>query len=106
MKLKIKLRPNSGLPPALNNSRWYSFPFIPEFNYADCGHCDVCISKRPKDFDSVKKKLIALFDGQSLTLEQLKQKMSGNDQTWIRAFNELIDDEIILMDEDLYTLRR
>jgi ATP-dependent DNA helicase RecQ len=80
--------------------------YFNEFNYADCGHCDVCIARRPKDYDSVKKKILGLFtEAEALSLEQLKEKMPGNDETWVRAFNELIDDEILLAGENVYRLR-
>lgn len=80
--------------------------YFNEFNYSDCGHCDVCISKRPKDYESVKNKILSVFRGAHLSLEELKEKMiSTNNETWIKAFNELIDDEIIVEEEDLYYLK-
>jgi ATP-dependent DNA helicase RecQ len=79
--------------------------YFNEFNYIDCGHCDVCISKRPKDYEAVKLKILNLFQASHHSLEDLKEKMkSNNSETWIRAFNELIDDGIILANEDLYYL--
>jgi len=81
--------------------------YFNEFNYSDCGHCDVCISKRPKDYEKVKNKLLAVLKDTHLSLEQLREKMkSSNDETWIKAFNELIDDDIIREEEDIYSLAK
>ncbi|WP_317896850.1 RecQ family ATP-dependent DNA helicase [Aurantibacillus circumpalustris] len=81
--------------------------YFNEFNYSDCGHCDVCISKRPKDYETVKTKLLTSLKNKSLTLEQLKDKMkSSNDETWIKAFNELIDDNIIVEEESIFYLKK
>ncbi len=67
--------------------------YFNEFNYSDCGHCDVCISKRPKDFEKVKTKIQEILKKDALTLVDLKEKMrSVNDDTWVKAFNELVDD--------------
>ena len=80
--------------------------YFNEFNYSDCGHCDVCISKRPKDYEQVKNKILSSLKGTRLSLEQLKEKMQrNNDETWIKAFNELIDDELIVEEEDHYYLK-
>jgi ATP-dependent DNA helicase RecQ len=81
--------------------------YFNEFNYADCGHCDVCISKRPKDYESVKKKITVALRDHSLSLDQLRSRMTANnDETWIRAFNELIDDGVIVENESLFSLRK
>lgn len=81
--------------------------YFNEFNYSDCGHCDVCISKRPKDYETVKTKIISILQTSQHSLEDLKEKMkSNNSETWIKAFNELIDDGVILVDEDIYYLGR
>lgn len=81
--------------------------YFNEFNYSDCGHCDVCISNRPKDFDKVKDRLMAILKNQTLALEDIKEQMkSFNDETWIRAFNELIDDGVVLEKEAVYSLKR
>lgn len=80
--------------------------YFNEFNYSDCGHCDVCISKRPKDYEQVKNKILSSLKGTRLSLEQLKEKMQrNNDETWIKAFNELIDDELIVEEKDHYYLK-
>jgi ATP-dependent DNA helicase RecQ len=80
--------------------------YFNEFNYNDCGHCDVCISKRPKDFDKVKEQISALLKKKALNLEQLREAMkNANDETWIKAFNEMIDDGIVVEKESVYILR-
>ena len=81
--------------------------YFNEFNYSDCGHCDVCISKRPKDYEKVKTKLLTSLKEGKLTLEELKDKMKkSNDETWVKAFNELIDDNVIVEEESSYYLRK
>jgi ATP-dependent DNA helicase RecQ len=81
--------------------------YFNEHNYADCGHCDVCISKRPGDLEKVKEKITGMLMERALTLEKLHARMGQhNDETWIRAFNELIDDGFIIENENHYSLRR
>lgn len=80
--------------------------YFNEFNYSDCGHCDVCISKRPKDYEKVKAKMLELLKAQASTLEDLKEQMySVNDETWIKAFNELVDDGRISQHEDIFYVK-
>ncbi|MBI2720877.1 MAG: RecQ family ATP-dependent DNA helicase [Bacteroidetes bacterium] len=80
--------------------------YFNEFNYSDCGYCDVCLAKKPKGFEKVKQKIIALFKKESFTLQQLKTRMTSvNDETWIGAFNELVDDGILIQNEDTFNLR-
>lgn len=70
--------------------------YFNEYDYTDCHHCDVCIAKRPKDLGKIKSRLLNLIKKQQLNMHQIKEKMTGvNDETWIKAFNELIDDGII-----------
>lgn len=81
--------------------------YFNEFNYSDCGHCDVCISGRPKDYEPVKNKLLSVLREARLSLDQLKENMKGcNEETWVRAFNELIDDGYVIEENAVYSLRR
>lgn len=81
--------------------------YFNEFNYNDCGHCDVCISKRPKDYEKVKAKMLEILKAQASTLEDLKEQMySVNDETWIKAFNELVDDGRISQHEDIFYVKK
>ncbi len=81
--------------------------YFNEFNYSDCGHCDVCISKRPKDYEKIKSKILSLLKNKTLVLEQIKENMKNNtDETWIRAFNELVDDGMVKEGEEGYSLTR
>ena len=81
--------------------------YFNEFNYSDCGHCDVCISKRPKDYEKVKAKIVDIIKAQPMTLNDLKEKMkSVNDETWVKAFNELVDDGRILEHETIFYLKK
>ncbi len=78
--------------------------YFNEFNFSDCGHCDVCLSNRPKDYESVKNKIIKHLKTPH-TLEELKLKMKSNDETWIKIFNELVDDRIIVWGGTGYELK-
>ena len=81
--------------------------YFNEFNYNDCGHCDVCISKRPKDFEKTKLKIIEIIKTQPLSLEALKEKMTSvNNETWVKAFNELVDDGKVIEHETIFYLKK
>ncbi len=81
--------------------------YFNEFNYSDCGHCDVCISKRPKDYEKVRKKILDVVKAQAMSLEDLKEKMTSfNDETWIKAFNELVDDGKIAEHEGVFYVKK
>lgn len=74
--------------------------YFNEFNYSDCGYCDVCLSKKPKGYQKVKKKILEAIGTTSVTLHDLKTRMKDtNDETWIKAFNELVDDGELLEEE-------
>jgi ATP-dependent DNA helicase RecQ len=79
--------------------------YFNEYNYADCGHCDVCISKRPKDYRSIREELLLLFQEQSYTLEQLKEElMHHTDESWLHVFNEMIDEGSLYINGTVYSL--
>ncbi|MBL7920678.1 MAG: RecQ family ATP-dependent DNA helicase [Bacteroidia bacterium] len=81
--------------------------YFNEFNYSDCGHCDVCINKRPKDYEKVRKKILDVLKAQAMSLEDLKEKMTSfNDDTWIKAFNELVDDGNISEREGVFYIKK
>ncbi len=80
--------------------------YFNEFNYADCGHCDVCLAKRPKDLEQVKNKIQKLLKPKPLGLELLKHKMGAvNDETWVRALNELVDDGVVKEEGSSYSIK-
>lgn len=79
--------------------------YFNEFNYSDCGHCDVCISKRPKDFEKVRKRLLDLLKVKELALEEINTAMrEGNSQTWVKVLNELVDDEVVMLRDGRYAV--
>lgn len=81
--------------------------YFNEFNYTDCGHCDVCISKRPKEYELIKNKILLLLKQQPLSLEKIKDHMQRfNDETWIKALNELVDDGVISELDSVFSLKR
>jgi predicted transcriptional regulator len=80
--------------------------YFNEFNFSNCGHCDVCLANRPANYDYTKTKILDLLKKQPHTLETLKQKLKlFNDETWIRVFNELVDDGIVVWQNTGYTLK-
>lgn len=77
--------------------------YFNEFNYSDCGHCDVCISKRPKDFEKIRKRILVLLKGKELNLEAISAAMQeGNSETWVKVLNELVDDEVVVLRDGKY----
>ncbi|MDI1353487.1 MAG: RecQ family ATP-dependent DNA helicase [bacterium] len=81
--------------------------YFNEHNFADCGHCDVCLLKRPKNYEKVKNKLMEAFEERPYSLDELHHKMrSSHDATWVKAFNEMIDDGIICECDAVYSLTK
>jgi ATP-dependent DNA helicase RecQ len=81
--------------------------YFNEFDYKDCGYCDVCISKKPKSTTKIKQQLIDELKQQSSSLIVLSQKMSKHsNEVWVKALNELVEDNQVQIDDDLYSLRK
>ncbi len=81
--------------------------YFNEINYSDCGHCDVCINKRPKDFEKIKQEITQLLTNNRYSIEQLNTKMiKFNSVSWIKIFNEMIDDGKIKSSEKGYYLSK
>lgn len=79
--------------------------YFNEFNYHDCGHCDVCLSKKQKDTGKVRQSILKALEQGPLTLEELKLKVNyPNDQTWVQVFNELVDEGLIKQKASRYCL--
>jgi len=81
--------------------------YFNEFNFSDCGHCDACIAKRPRDYEQIKNKILGFLKTGPLTMEALHGRMqTNNNETWIRAFNELVDDGIVILQEKGYAVKK
>lgn len=81
--------------------------YFNEYNLQACGHCDVCINQKPKDLSKIKRKLESILKLQAIKMPELKKKMqSVNDELWIKALNELIDDEVVLESGSLFSLNK
>ncbi|MCE3228450.1 MAG: ATP-dependent helicase [Bacteroidetes bacterium] len=79
--------------------------YFNEHNYSDCGYCDVCLSKKPKGFEKVKKKIKDVVKNKPMSLLDLKEEMkSTNDEVWVKAFNELVDDGNLKEEEGIFYL--
>jgi ATP-dependent DNA helicase RecQ len=80
--------------------------YFDEQNFTDCGHCDVCIAKRPKNYQVIRNKMLAHFKQQSMSLEQLKELFSDtNDELWIKVVNELVEEDLLYVNGSIYAYR-
>ena len=81
--------------------------YFNEIDYSNCGHCDVCINNRQKDLEKIKKQIIQVLTNNLYSLEQLNSHMKNlNSVSWIKIFNEMIDDGIIKSSEKGYYLNK
>lgn len=81
--------------------------YFNEINYTDCGHCDVCINKRQIDFEKIKQQITQILTNNLYSLEQLNNQMTKfNSVSWIKIFNEMIDDGIIKSSEKGFYLNK
>jgi len=80
--------------------------YFNEFDITDCGYCDVCISKKPKDYTKLKKQMLTELKIEALSLNLLHKKFSKhNSEVWVKALNELVDDNLVQLNNDLYSLK-
>jgi len=81
--------------------------YFNEFDYSDCGYCDVCINKKPKNTTKIKQQLISELTLQPLSLIVLSAKFSKNsNELWVNALNELVDDNLVQLKDDLYYIKK
>ncbi len=81
--------------------------YFNEIDYTNCGHCDVCINNRQKDLEKIKQQIILVLTHNLYSLEQLNFHMKNlNSVSWIKIFNEMIDDGIIKSSEKGYYLNK
>ena len=81
--------------------------YFNEIDYSNCGHCDVCINNRQKDLEKIKQQIILVLTNNLFSLEQLNFHMKNlNSVSWIKIFNEMIDDGIIKSSEKGYYLNK
>ena len=81
--------------------------YFNEIDYSNCGHCDVCINNRQKDLEKIKQQIIEVLTHNLYSLEQLNFHMKNlNSVSWIKIFNEMIDDGIIKSSEKGYYLNK
>jgi len=80
--------------------------YFNEYEYSDCGYCDVCLSQKPKNYLAMKEKIVQLLEDKSLSLEAIKDKFKkNNDANWLKVFNELIDDGWVQEGPEGYQLK-
>ena len=81
--------------------------YFNEIDYTNCGHCDICINNRQKDLEKIKQQIIQVLTNNLYSLEQLNSHMKNlNSVSWIKIFNEMIDDGIIKSSEKGYYLNK
>lgn len=81
--------------------------YFNEIDYSNCGHCDVCINNRQKDLEKIKQQITLVLTNNLYSLEQLNSHMKNlNSVSWIKIFNEMIDDGIIKSSEKGYYLNK
>jgi len=81
--------------------------YFNEIDYTNCGHCDVCINNRQKDLEKIKQQIIQVLTNNLYSIEQLNFHMKNlNSVSWIKIFNEMIDDGIIKLSEKGYYLNK
>ena len=81
--------------------------YFNEIDYSNCGHCDVCINNRQKDLEKIKQQIILVLTNNLYSLEQLNFHMKNlYSVSWIKIFNEMIDDGIIKSSEKGYYLNK
>lgn len=81
--------------------------YFNEIEFNDCKYCDVCISKKPKNFVSIKKEILKTFKNNPCTLPQLVEFLKQyNSNTVIQAFNEIFDDGLLNQNEDIFYLKK
>ena len=81
--------------------------YFNEIDYSNCGHCDFCINNRQKDLEKIKQQIIEVLTHNLYSLEQLNSHMKNlNSVSWIKIFNEMIDDGIIKSSEKGYYLNK
>jgi len=70
--------------------------YFSEETYQSCGVCDVCIEKRKRDnaaaFEEIRNEVLSIIGKQSLTIEQLEEKIAPNDrELFVDTVRELVD---------------
>ena len=65
-----------------------------------------CLDKKPKDLGKAKDKIKSLLAQKPLKLHEIKDKMKiYNDEVWVMALNNLVDDGILGEGEEGYFLK-
>jgi ATP-dependent DNA helicase RecQ len=79
--------------------------YFNEFDYQECGFCDVCITKKSKSTLKIKQQLINELSLQPMSLNLLNEKMNKHStELWVKALNELVDNNRVQIIDDVYSL--
>lgn len=75
--------------------------YFNEFNYNECGYCDVCLQTKTKDKTPIKTALLKELKLAPQNLEQLKQTFTRYPvNIWVSVLNELVDTNQIQTNEN------
>lgn len=75
--------------------------YFNEFNYTECGYCDICIQSKSKDTEPIKKIILNELKLAPKNIEQLKSLFIKYPITyWMPTLNELIDTNQIQTNTD------
>ncbi|MGZ4038053.1 MAG: RecQ family ATP-dependent DNA helicase [Bacteroidia bacterium] len=75
--------------------------YFNELSMEACGYCDVCLSRKKTGPDpKIRKKIVTLLEDGALHLNERKEKLIRyNDEKWMAALNELIDNGVVAIDK-------
>ncbi len=81
--------------------------YFGESSEKECGFCDVCISKKEASTEKIKNVIREKLNAQPRSLEELRRDLfQYRDETWVKAFHELLDDGIVSESGALYKLNK
>jgi ATP-dependent DNA helicase RecQ len=103
-------RVNSVLDYTENNGVCRQIQLLHYFNerdHHDCGHCDVCLSKKHKDTKKYRRIINEVLRDKQLALDEIKKALSVyNDETWLKEFHEMLEEGTIVVQNGNYSLKQ
>ena len=81
--------------------------YFGEKNETNCGQCDICLSHRASSalsgetFESLKTKILHVLKEQTLTPEQVADRIEGNKEAISEVMRYLLDEEIVALKDGM-----